>query len=239
MIHLLCHLPLASFRGALEFILEEQPSPVTGGKLVGGPAQTVELALTQLEVTFLALALSLAIAVPLALNFGHRGSGELLAVGLGNIGRAVPELAVIAFMAAAIGVGVLNLTIALAILGIPPILTNTYVGVRQVDRSTVEAARGIGMTEPEILLRVEVPLSIPTLMAGVRAATIAIVSTATIGPLAGVPTLGEYIIAHNVYGSDGVLAGAIMVALLALSLEGLLALAQGRLTSRGMKLQPV
>ncbi len=115
--------------------------------MVGGLEQMIELALTQLEVTVLALALSLVVALPLGLYLGHRGIGELLAIGLGNAGRAIPELALIAFMAAAIGVGMLNVTIALAVLGIPPILTNTFVGIRQVDRATVEAARGIGMTE--------------------------------------------------------------------------------------------
>ncbi len=88
-------------------------------------------------------------------------------------------------MAAAIGVGDLNLTIALAVLGIPPILTNAFVGIRQVDRAPVEAARGVGMTELEILRKVEFPLAIPTMMAGVRLATIAIVATATIAPSGG------------------------------------------------------
>ncbi len=238
MIQLVPHLLLASFGGAFEFIFEEQASNVTGGNLVGGPSQTLELAVTQLEVTLLALALSIAIAMPLGLYLGHRGTGELLAVGLGNVGRAVPELAVIALMATLIGVGVLNLTIALAILGIPPILTNSFIGIRQVDKSAVQAARGVGMTETEILRKVEVPLAIPTLMTGIRGATINIVATATIGPLAGVLTLGDYIFNRSVYGTDGVLAGAIMVALLALALEGLLALLQRRLTSKGLKLRP-
>jgi osmoprotectant transport system permease protein len=139
-------------------------------------------------------------------------------------------------MAAVIGVGVLNVTIALAVLGIPPILTNTFVGIRQVDRSAVEAARGIGMTEREILFKVEMPLAVPTLMAGIRGATIAIVATATIAPLAGVVTLGDYIINENVYGEDGVLAGAIVVALMALALEFTLAGLQRLLTSRGLRL---
>jgi osmoprotectant transport system permease protein len=138
-------------------------------------------------------------------------------------------------MAAAIGVGVLNLTIALAVLGIPPILTNSFIGVRQVDRAPVDAARGIGMSELEVLLKVELPLAIPTVMAGVRLATIAIVSTATIAPLAGVLTLGDYIINENVYGENGVVAGAIVVAVMALGLELLLALLQRRLTSPGLK----
>jgi osmoprotectant transport system permease protein len=230
---------LASFGGAFEFIFTPQTSNVTGGKGVGGLHQVVELALTQLEVTVLALALALVIALPAGLYFGHRGTGELLAIGLGNAGRAVPELALIALMAAVIGVGLLNLTVALAILGIPPILTNTFVGIRQVDPSTVEAARGMGMTELEIVRKVEAPMAIPSIFTGIRTATINIVATATIAPLAGVATLGEFIIGENVYGDNGVLAGAILVALLALALEFGLAAIQRRLTSKGLKLTPV
>jgi osmoprotectant transport system permease protein len=230
---------LASFGGAFEFIFTPQSSNVTGGKGVGGFHQVVELALTQLEVTVLALALALVIALPAGLYFGHRGTGELLAIGLGNAGRAVPELALIALMAAVIGVGLLNLTVALAILGIPPILTNTFVGIRQVDPSTVEAARGMGMTELEIVRKVEAPMAIPSIFTGIRTATINIVATATIAPLAGVATLGEFIIGENVYGDNGVLAGAILVALLALALEFGLAAIQRRLTSKGLKLTPV
>ncbi len=137
---------------------------MTGGKTVGGIDQVIELTLNQLELTVLALALSLLIALPIGLYLGHRGTGELFAIAIGNAGRAIPELALIAFMAAAIGVGVLNLTIALAVLGIPPILTNAFVGIHQVDRATVDAARGMGMTEFEILRKVELPLAIPTLM---------------------------------------------------------------------------
>jgi osmoprotectant transport system permease protein len=94
------------------------------------------------------------------------------------------------------------------------------------------------MTEPEVLFKVEMPMAVPTLMAGIRGATIAIVATATIAPLAGVVTLGDYIINENVYGENGVVAGAIVVALMALGLELLLALLQRRLTSRGLKLRP-
>ncbi len=228
---------LASFGGAVEFIFTPQTSNVTGGKTVGGFSQVVELTLTQIEVTVLALSLSLLVALPIGLYLGHRGSGELLAIGLGNAGRAIPELALIALMATAIGVGVVNLTVALAVLGVPPILTNAFVGIRQVDSATVDAARGMGMTELEILRKVELPLAIPTVMTGVRGATIAIVATATIAPLAGVLTLGDFIINENVYGDNGVLAGAILVALLALVLEFALAGVQRLLTSKGLKLK--
>jgi osmoprotectant transport system permease protein len=226
----------ASIQGAVEFIFSPQTSNVTGGRSVGGIDQVVELAINQLELTVLAMALALIVALPIGLYLGHRGTGELLAIAVGNLGRAIPELALIAFMAALIGVGVLNLTIALAVLGVPPILANTFVGIHQVDRGTVDAARGIGMTEFEILRKVEIPLAIPTLFAGIRGATIAIVATATIAPIAGVLTLGDFIINENVYGVNGVLAGAIMVALLALVLEFSLAGLQRLLTSPGLKL---
>ena len=236
MIALANSLPLASIGGAIEFIFEPQPSNVTGGGLVGGFSQTMELALTQLEVTLLALGLSMVVALPIGLWLGHRGTGGLFAVAIGNAGRGIPELALIALVAAVIGVGTPNVTIALAILGIPPILINAFTGIRQVDRAPVDAARGIGMTEAEILLKVEIPLAVPTLMAGIRGATIAIVATATIAPFAGVVTLGDYIINENVYGENGVLAGAIVVALMALALEFSLAGLQRLITSRGLKL---
>jgi osmoprotectant transport system permease protein len=231
------HPVLASFGGALEFILEPQTSNVTGGRKVGGFDQALDLMLKQLELTVLALLVALVIALPIGLYLGHRGRGELLAIGLGNAGRAIPELALIALVAALIGVGLVNVTLALAVLGIPPILTNAFVGVRQVDRATVDAARGMGMSELEIVRKVELPLAIPTVMGGVRSAAIAIIATATIAPLAGVETLGDFIINASIYGEDGRLAGALLVALLALALEGVLALLQRRLTSDGLKLQ--
>jgi osmoprotectant transport system permease protein len=228
---------LASFGGAIEFIFTPQTSNVTGGNTVGGIDQVIELTLAQLEVTVLALLLALLIALPAGLYLGHRGKGELAAIGFGNAGRAIPELGLIALMAAVIGVGLFNLTIALAILGIPPILTNTFVGIREVDRSTVQAARGMGMSELEIIRKVEAPIAVTSIFTGIRTAAIGIVATATIAPLAGVATLGEFILGENVYGTNGVLAGAIMVAILALALEFSLAGVQRLLTSKGLKLR--
>jgi osmoprotectant transport system permease protein len=225
-----------SFSGAVEFIFEPRDAIGVRGQ-VGGLEQVWELMWTQIWISALALAVAVAIAVPVGLYFGHRGAGELLAVAIGNAGRAVPELALIALMVAFVGIGVLNVTIALVILGIPPILTNSFVGVRQVDRGAVEAARGMGMTEPGIIARVELPLAVPTLMTGVRTAAINIVATATIAPLAGVVTLGDLILSRNVYGDEGVLAGAILVALLALVIELTLAGVQRLLTPRGVRLQ--
>lgn len=234
---LLAHPLLASFGGAIEFIFTPQTSNVTGGRKVGGFDEVMELTFNQLELTLFGLAAALIVALPIGLYLGHRGVGETFAVALGNAGRAIPELALIALMAAVVGVGLLPLTIALGVLGIPPILTNTFVGIRQVDQATVNAARGMGMTELEVLRKVEAPLAVPTIFAGIRTATIAIVATAAIGTIAGFTTLGDFIINGSIYGEDGQLAGAIMVALLALTLEGLLALLQRRLTPRGLKLR--
>jgi len=230
-------LPLASVGGAIEFIFTPQESNVTGGKKVGGFDKSAELLVGHLEVTLLALALALIVALPIGLYLGHKGKGELLAVGIGNAGRAIPELAVIALVASLIGVGTRNVAPALALLGIAPIIVNAYVGVRQVDPATVQAARGMGMSELGIIRKVELPLAIPTVMGGVRGAALVIIATATIAPLAGVETLGDFILNRNVYGENGLLAGAILVALLALTIEGLLALLQNRLTSDGLKLK--
>lgn len=231
------HPLLAGFGGALEFIFHKQVSNVTGGHKVGGIHQVLELALKQIEVSLLALVVAMIVAIPIGLYFGHKGTGELLAIGLGNAGRAVPELAVIALLAAAVGVGLPTLTVALALLGVPPILTNTFTGIDEVDKPTIDAARGIGMTEFEILRKVEAPMAVPSIMSGIRTSSINIIATATIAPLAGVLTLGNFILNENVYGANGVLAGAIVVAVLALVFEFGLAGIQRRLTSKGLKLK--
>lgn len=223
-----------AFRDAFDFILHEQRA-VEGSIDVGGLSQIGELTVEHLELTGLAMALSLAIALPAGLWLGHRGKGEGLAVAIGNAGRAIPELALIAFFAAVIGVGTLNLTIALAILGIPPILTNTFVAVRQVDPGVVAAARGMGMSELGIAGRIELPLGVPTIFSGIRTSAVNVIATATIAPLAGVLTLGDLILSRNVYGDAGVLAGAICVALLALTAEFGLAATQRLLTPKGIQ----
>jgi osmoprotectant transport system permease protein len=228
---------LNSFSDAFNFMLHPQPTTQTGGQEVGGPGYIWPFLRTHLEVSGLALAGSLAASLPVGLWLGHRGRGEFFAVALGNAGRAVPELAVIAFLAAFVGIGLRNVTIALMVLGIPPILTNTYVAVRQVDPDAVQAASGMGMRGLQVLMRIELPLAMPTVMSGVRTAAINIIATATIAPLAGVSTLGDLILGQNTYGSGGVLAGAILVAFLTLLVELGLAGLQRLLTPRGLILQ--
>jgi osmoprotectant transport system permease protein len=227
-----------NFSGAFDFIFtEREPEGVVGDE-VGGLGQVAELMLKHVEVSLIALAISILLAFPLGVWLGHRGRGEMIAVAIGNAGRAIPELALIAFMVAFIGFGMFNLVIALMVLGIPPILINSFVGIRGVDRGVVDAARGMGMTEFGVITRVELPLAVPTIMSGIRTAAIAIVATATIAPLAGVLTLGDFIINFNVYGDEGVLAGAILVALLALTVEVVLAGIQRLLTPRGLAPDP-
>jgi osmoprotectant transport system permease protein len=235
-------LPLASvldtFGGSIDFIFTERTSEQPGSnQVVGGLDQITELLVSQAVISAVALLIAIGLALPLGVYLGHRGVGEFLAVAVGNAGRAVPELALIALMIAFVGTGSLNVTIAVMILGIPPILTNAFVGVRQVDRGAVEAARGVGMTEWEIIRKVELPLAVPTIMGGVRTGAVNIVATSTIGSLAGVDTFGKLILGENVYGTEGVVAGAIMVALLALAFEFALAGLQRLLTPRGIKSQ--
>lgn len=227
---------LGSFGDAIDFIFNQQPS-VQAGEPVGGLGQIWDLLLTQAAISVLALLLAIAIALPIGAWLGHRGVGEFAAVAVGNAGRAIPELALIALMVAFIGTGVLNVTIAVTILGIPPILTNAFVGMRQVDRGAVDAARGMGMTEFEIIRRIELPLAIPTIMGGVRTASVNIIATSTIGSIAGVSTLGDLILGQATYGTEGVIAGAIVVALLALTFELVLAGVQHLLTPKGLVLQ--
>jgi osmoprotectant transport system permease protein len=225
-----------AFGDAIDFIFTPQQTRFTGERKVGGLDQVWEFTQTHLEISFFALAIALALALPAGVILGHYGKGEAFAVTVGNSWRAIPELALIAIVAAFIGFGFVNVGIALMVLGIPPILTNAYVGVRQVDQHAVEAARGMGMSDLGIITRIEMPLAVPTIMSGIRTGAINIIATATIAPLAGVVTLGDFILNRNVYGDEGVLAGAILVAVLAMLVEFALAGLQRALTPRGVML---
>jgi osmoprotectant transport system permease protein len=227
---------LSSFGNAIEFMFNPQPSLFGGGE-VGGPQEVLEKLAAHLKVSGASFAVAVLIALPIGVWLGHRGRGEGFAVAIGNAGRAIPELALIAFTVAFVGLSFLNVMFALSIVGIPPILTNTFVGIRQVDRNAVEAARGMGMTGWEVLRRVELPLAVPTIFTGLRTAAINIIATATIATLAGQTTLGDFIINREGFGDAGVLAGAILVAALAITVELCLAGLQRLLTPRGLQLQ--
>ncbi|MFE9570620.1 ABC transporter permease [Streptomyces sp. NPDC006692] len=175
-----------------------------------------------LWLTAVCLVLSCLIALPVALVLGHLGKGGALAVNLSNIGRAVPTFAVLVLLLLTPlgGYGEWPTIIALILFAVPPLLTNAYVGMREVDRDVVRAARGMGMTGRQLLLRVELPLALPLILTGVRIAAVQLVATATLAALAGGGGLGRIITAgFNLASTPQVVAGAVLVAVFALIVE--------------------
>jgi osmoprotectant transport system permease protein len=181
------------------------------------------------------LAVSVAIAVPLGVVLGHLHRGSFVAINLANVGRALPTLVVIAFGITFLGVGFTSVLIALVVLGVPPILTNAYVAVDEVDPDAVEAARGMGMTPRQMLWRVEIPLAVPLLFVGIRTAAVFIIATATIAAIAGGSGLGEILVNQAAYELEGLVGAAICVSLLALAADAGLGALQRALTPRGLK----
>ncbi|UXY18113.1 ABC transporter permease [Streptomyces cynarae] len=187
-----------------------------------------------LVLTAVCLLVSCLIALPVALVLGHLGKGGALAVNLSNVGRAVPTFAVLVLLLltpiGAWGDG--PTVVALVLFAVPPLLTNAYVGMREVDPDVVRAARGMGMTGRQMLLHVELPLSLPMVLGGVRIAAVQLVATATIAALAGGGGLGRIITAgFNLASTPQVVAGAVLVAAFALAVEGIFEVVE-RLASR-------
>jgi osmoprotectant transport system permease protein len=202
-----------------------------------GEPTLVYLTLKHLEISGAAMLVACAIALPLGVWLGHLHRFSFVAINIANIGRALPELVVIAIGVALIGLGFWNVLVALVVLAVPPMLTTAYVGVAGVDPDVVDAARGMGMREGEILRSVELPLALPIMFAGVRIAAVFVIATATITSLAGFSgTLGDIIANQASYRESGVLGAAICVAALALAIDGAFALLQRALTPRGLRL---
>jgi osmoprotectant transport system permease protein len=195
----------------------------------------LDKAIETAKLAFTALGISIVIAAPIGLWLGHKHRGLTLALGVSSFGRALPTIALIGVFIAWLGVGFWNVTAALVVLGIPAILTNAYAAVDGVDRDVVEAARGMGLTERQIVTGVELPLGLPLLIAGIRNAAVFVVATATIAGIAGVQAggLGQIMANSVTYGDDGVLAAAFVVAAMALLTNFVLGLAQ-RAASRRM-----
>ena len=223
-----------AFADAFDFIVSERES-ISGGVCIGGPGELLDLATSHMAVSAVAMAIALATALPVGLWLGHRGRGEFLAVSVSNVGRAVPSLALLAFFVAFVGIGFTNVALVLTLLAIPPILTNTYVAVRQVERESVDAARGVGMTEGQIVRRIELPMALPTIFGGIRTSAVAVVATATIAPLGNVQSLGNPILEPQTYGNAGQLGAAIVVALITLATDLGLGLVQQAVTPEGLK----
>ncbi|MBA2372303.1 MAG: ABC transporter permease [Chloroflexi bacterium] len=181
-----------------------------------------------------AVAIAAAIALPLGLYLGHTGRGGFVAINVANLGRALPSLALIALglvasIALGLGLGFWPTLFALVPLALPPILTNTFVAVRAVDRDTIEAARGMGLRETQILREVELPLALPLILGGMRTAAVNVVATATLGALVAGGALGRYIVdglALQEY--DRLFAGALLVAVLAIATELAFGIPAGR-----------
>jgi osmoprotectant transport system permease protein len=191
-----------------------------------------------LALSAVAIGIALAIALPLGLLLGHLHRGSFLAINVSNAGRALPSLALIAIGLAVFGIGFWNVIVALVVLAVPPILTNAYVGIEEVDRDVVEAARGMGMHERQILWRVELPLALPLVFAGIRTSAVFVVSTATIAAIAGGGGLGDIIVNQASFGLEGVIGAAICVAVLALLADLAFGALEWGVSPRGLHHRP-
>jgi osmoprotectant transport system permease protein len=183
-----------------------------------------------------AVVTALAIALPIGLVLGHLRKGGVLAINLSNVGRAVPSFAILVLGVQLFGIGAKPAFIALVALAIPPVMTNTYVGMTEVDREIVEAARGMGMTGGQMLRRVELPMALPLIMAGIRTSAVNVVATASLAALVAWGGLGRYIVDGLAQQNKPMLfVGAVLVALLSVLTELVLALVQRAVTSPGLR----
>jgi osmoprotectant transport system permease protein len=187
-----------------------------------------------LIIAAIGIAIALVLALPAGVALGHTHRGSLLAINISNVLRALPSLALIAISLAFFGLSRLNITIALVALAIPPILTNAYTAVDNIDPDAVESARGMGMSELQVLTGVELPLSWPLIFAGIRAASVYVIATAPLAALAGGGGLGDIIVNQATYGLAGVIAAPIVVVVLAFAVDGALGLLQRLLTPAGL-----
>lgn len=196
--------------------------------------------LQQMMISIIAMVIAMAIALPLGVFLGHKQRGGFLAINVGNIGRAIPTFGLLMIFAAwaPIGVGNAAAVLALVVFAIPVLLTNAYVGVRDVDDEVRAAARGMGFAGFEMLRKVELPNSVPLIAAGIRTAFVQVVATASLAALVGGGGLGAYVVeGFSIQDTTLLLAGAILTALLAILTELILAFIQRRVTPRGLRLR--
>ncbi len=224
---------LSEFSDGLDFLVHERES-VSGGVQVGGGTMWPLLG-KHLEVVGLSMLFAILVAVPLGLALGHSRRGDFAASSISNVGRSVPAIALVLFFSSYLGLSLGNLVFAMTLLAIPPIFTNTYVGVRQVDPDVVDAARGMGLSGLQTVVQVELPLALPLVFGGIRTSVVNVIATATLGPFAGVVTLGDPIINASVYGADGRIGTAILVAALAVLAELLFGVLQRAVTPAALR----
>jgi osmoprotectant transport system permease protein len=205
------------------------------GALWGGATGYGTRLVEHLGYTALAMGLAALIAVPAGLYIGHTGRGRNVAVAFSGGLRALPTLGVLVLLGLFFGIGLRGPIITFSILGIPPLLAGVYAGIQAVDRSAVDAARAVGMTERQILGKVEVPLALPLIISGFRAATLQVVSTVTLGAFLGLGGLGRDIFTGlTTRDFPLLLAASILVTALALAVDGLFAVVQRLVIPRGV-----
>ena len=209
---------------------------VDGVRFVGdNPGLIVEKTLEHLELSVIAIVIALLIGLPVGIVLGHLHRGSFLAINLGNVGRALPSLAVVAFGLAIFGIGMWNVVFALVVLAVPPIVTNAFVAVDGVDPDAVEAARGMGMSPRQVLWHIELPMALPLLFAGVRTASLYVIATATLAGIVGGGGLGDIIVNQASYRLAGVIGAALCVSALAFAVDALLAAVQRAITPPGLR----
>jgi osmoprotectant transport system permease protein len=192
--------------------------------------------LEHLSMSAASLAAAAIIALPIGVALGHFGRGGNVAINVSNVGRAIPSFALLVLAVQLVGIGALPAFIALVALGIPPMVTNSYVGMREVDADVREAAKGMGMRQRAILLRVELPIAVPLIMAGIRTSAVNIVATATLAALVAWGGLGRFIIdGFSQRDTVQIFAGAVLVALLSIGVELGLSAAQRLTVPRGLR----
>lgn len=185
-----------------------------------GETGVANLAVEHLWICVVAMALAATLALPLGLVLGHLGRGGVVAVNVSNVGRALPSFAVLVLALQLSSIGTTPALVALVALAVPPMVTNGYVGIREVDAELKEAALGMGMTGRQLFLAVELPVALPLVMAGVRTAAVQVVGTATLAALVGYGGLGALVLLGLRTGDTvEVFAGALAVAFLALVTE--------------------
>lgn len=182
-----------------------------------------------------AIAISILIGLPLGVVLGHAHRLSFLAINISNLGRALPSLAVLSILLPVLGIGRTDVIVALVVLAFPPILTNSYVAVDQVDGDTVDAARGIGMRPWEVLLKVEIPLALPVIFAGIRTSAVFVVATATLAGFFGGGGLGDIIANEESYRLAGIIAASYVLIVLAFASQVLLIGLERMLTPPGLR----
>jgi osmoprotectant transport system permease protein len=201
-----------------------------------GPSGVPIRILEHLYYSGLALLIAVVIAIPIGMLVGHYGRGGFVVIGFANWLRSLPDLGLLILMALLIGINLVPVVVALLVLAVPPLLAGAYSGVSNVDRAVVDAARGVGMREREVLLQVELPNALPLLFSGLRAATLQVIATTAIAAFVSYGGLGRYLIDGQAqHDYPQMAAGAVLIAVLALVVEGVLATVQRLVVSPGLR----